>query len=185
MRKLFCRHHCRLLGKSVCLPRNSSGYWNSSMTRPFLLTSSEEAGCCRISVCHNLKRYANKVFKGIANDRKETMGWCHGFKLHFTCNNRIQKEGAFISSHGFKLHFTCNNRDACMILYSIRHGFKLHFTCNNRGEIIIFCLTVANVGDRNPKAWNVLTKELYGRFFADRRYISPRLFRRFSKEEST
>lgn len=30
--------------------------------------------------------------------------------------------------------------------------------------------------DRNSGAWNVLAKELYGRLFADRGYISPRLF---------
>ena len=30
-----------------------------------------------IPVCHNLRRYANKVFKGIATDGKGTMGWCH------------------------------------------------------------------------------------------------------------
>ena len=41
-----------------------------------------------IPVCHNLRRYANKVFKRIATDRKETMGWCHGFKLHLACNDR-------------------------------------------------------------------------------------------------
>ena len=75
-----------------------------------------------IPVCHNLRRYANKVFKGMATDGKGTMGWCH--------------------------------------------GFKLHFTCNDRGEIITFCLTGANVDDRNPKVWNVLAKELYGRLFA-------------------
>ena len=39
-----------------------------------------------IPVCHNLRRYANKVFKGIATDGKGTMGWCHGFKLHLACN---------------------------------------------------------------------------------------------------
>ena len=59
-----------------------------------------------IPVCHNLRCYANKVFKGMATDWKGTMGWCH--------------------------------------------GFKLHFTCNDRGEIITFCLTGANVDDRNP-----------------------------------
>ena len=38
-----------------------------------------------IPVCHNLRRSTNKVFKGIATDRKGTMGWCHGFKLHLAC----------------------------------------------------------------------------------------------------
>lgn len=28
------------------------------------------------------------MFKGIATDGKETMGWCHGFKLHLACNDR-------------------------------------------------------------------------------------------------
>ena len=43
-----------------------------------------------IPVCHNLRRYANKVFKGIATDGKGTMGWCHGFKLHLACNDRME-----------------------------------------------------------------------------------------------
>jgi hypothetical protein len=36
-----------------------------------------------IPVCHNMRRYKNKVFKGFVTDGKGTMGWCHGFKLHF------------------------------------------------------------------------------------------------------
>ena len=41
-----------------------------------------------IPVCHNLRRYANKVFKEITTDGKGTMGWCHGFKLYLACNDR-------------------------------------------------------------------------------------------------
>lgn len=85
-----------------------------------------------IPVCHNLRRYSNKVFKGLAKDGKGTMGWCH--------------------------------------------GFKLHILCNDRGEIITFCLTGANIDDRNPKVWKIFAKELYGKVFADRGYISPTLF---------
>lgn len=79
-----------------------------------------------IPVCHNLCRYANKVFRGLAKDGKGTMGWCH--------------------------------------------GFKLHLLCNDSGEIITFCLTAANVVDRNEYVWKVLAKELYGKVFADRGY---------------
>ena len=85
-----------------------------------------------IPVCHNLRRYANKVFKGIATDGKGTMGWCH--------------------------------------------GFKLHLACNDRGEIIAFVLTGANVSDRDPKVFEVLAKHLYGKLFADKGYISQKLF---------
>ena len=85
-----------------------------------------------IPICHNLRRYANKVFKGIATDGKGTMGWCH--------------------------------------------GFKLHLAYNDRGEIVAFVLTGANVSDKDPEVFKVLAKRLYGKLFADKGYISQRLF---------
>lgn len=85
-----------------------------------------------IPVCHTMRRYMNKVFKGIATAGKGTMGWCH--------------------------------------------GFKLHYMCNDAGDIITFCLTGANVDDRNEKVWRVFTKELYGKVFADKGYIKKELF---------
>lgn len=85
-----------------------------------------------IPVCHNLRRYANRVFRGVATDGKGTMGWCH--------------------------------------------GFKLHFVCNDAGEIISFVLTGANVSDKNPKVLAKLAKHLYGKLFADKGYISQKLF---------
>ncbi|EGV30768.1 hypothetical protein HMPREF9431_01549 [Segatella oulorum F0390] len=64
-----------------------------------------------IPVCHNVRRYFNKVFSGLAKNGKGTMGWCY--------------------------------------------GFKLHLLCNDSGEIITFCLTGANVDDRDSRVWNV------------------------------
>ena len=84
-----------------------------------------------IPVCHNVRRYFNKVFAGLAKNGKGTMGWCH--------------------------------------------GFKLHLLCNDAGDIITFCLTGANVDDRDEKVWKVFTKELYGKVFADRGYIKREL----------
>ena len=40
-----------------------------------------------IPVCHNVRRYFNKVFAGLAWSGKGTMGWYHGFKLHLLCND--------------------------------------------------------------------------------------------------
>ena len=80
-----------------------------------------------IPVCHNVRRYYNKVFRGVAADGKGTMSWCH--------------------------------------------GFKLHLLCNDRGEIITFCLTRANIYDKDSRVWSVFAKELYGKVFADRGYI--------------
>jgi len=56
------------------------------------------------------------------------------------------------------------------------HGFKLHLLCNDSGEVITFCLTGANVDDRDERVWSVFTKELYGKVFADRGYIKKELF---------
>ena len=85
-----------------------------------------------IPVCHNLRRYANKVFKGMATNGKGTMGWCH--------------------------------------------GFKPHLLCNDSGDIITFCLTGANVDDRDKRVWSVFARELYDKVFADRGYIKQELF---------
>ncbi len=85
-----------------------------------------------ILVCHNVRRYFNKVFAGFAKNGKGTMGWCH--------------------------------------------GFKLHLLCNDSGEVITFCLTGANVDDRDSRVWTVFAKVLYGKVFADRGYIKQELF---------
>ena len=58
------------------------------------------------------------------------------------------------------------------------------FFFRGRYEIFQRFTLQANVDDRNPEAWNVLTKKLYGRLFADRGYISPRLLNHYSKTES-
>lgn len=41
-----------------------------------------------VRVCKNKRINRNKVFKGIANTGKSTMGWFHGFKLHIIINDR-------------------------------------------------------------------------------------------------
>jgi hypothetical protein len=55
------------------------------------------------------------------------------------------------------------------------HGFKLHPVCNDKGELLSFVLTPANVDDRNPNTVKTLTKELFGKLFGDRGYISQSL----------
>ena len=40
-----------------------------------------------IPVCHNVRRYFNKVFAGLAKNGKGTMDWCNGFKFHHLCND--------------------------------------------------------------------------------------------------
>tara|TARA_R110002050_G_C8817075_1_gene504110 strand:+ start:124 stop:1017 length:894 start_codon:yes stop_codon:yes gene_type:complete len=41
-----------------------------------------------VRVCKPKRIKSNKVFKGIANTGKSTMGWFHGFKLHIAINDK-------------------------------------------------------------------------------------------------
>ena len=65
------------------------------------------------------------------------------------------------------------------------YGFKLHLIINEQGEILSFCLTSGNVDDRNEAVMDSLTKEIFGKLFADRGYISQKLFENLLKKDIT
>ena len=65
------------------------------------------------------------------------------------------------------------------------YGFKLHLIINDKGEILSFCLTSGNVNDRNEAVMDSLTKEIFGKLFADRGYISQELFEKLLEKEIT
>jgi hypothetical protein len=56
------------------------------------------------------------------------------------------------------------------------YGFKLHLVINDQVEICSFCLTTGNVDDRNLDVITLLCRELRGKLFGDRGYISQTLF---------
>ena len=84
-----------------------------------------------LRVCHNKRIKRNKVFKGVAEVGKSTMGWFF--------------------------------------------GFKLHLIINDKGEILNFYLTKGNVDDRDAKTITNMTKEIFGKLFGDKGYISKAL----------
>uniref|UniRef100_UPI004048B8FC IS982 family transposase n=2 Tax=Roseivirga sp. TaxID=1964215 RepID=UPI004048B8FC len=55
------------------------------------------------------------------------------------------------------------------------YGFKLHLIINDKGEILAFYLTKGNVDDRNTKVMESMTREVFGKLFADKGYISKAL----------
>lgn len=65
------------------------------------------------------------------------------------------------------------------------YGFKLHLIINDKGEILSFCLTSGNVDDKDENVMNSLTKEIFGKLFADRGYISQKLFEKLPKRDIT
>lgn len=66
-----------------------------------------------LKVCHNLRIHSHKVFKGLAQRAKNSMGWFFGFKLHFLCNDR----GEIL-----KAYFTPANIDDRKGLLHMIHG---------------------------------------------------------------
>lgn len=54
------------------------------------------------------------------------------------------------------------------------YGFKLHFVINDRGELLSLRLTPGNTDDRRPVP--ELVRELFGKLFGDKGYISQPLF---------
>ena len=52
------------------------------------------------------------------------------------------------------------------------YGFKLHLIINDKGEILSFYLTKGNVDDRNLKHMMEMTKDIFGKLYGDKGYIS-------------
>jgi hypothetical protein len=84
-----------------------------------------------IKVCHNKRIYRNKVFEGLAQRGKSSMGWFY--------------------------------------------GFKLHLIINEFGEIVNFIFSKGNVDDRNESIISSLVKNVKGKLFGDRGYISKKI----------
>lgn len=106
---------------------------------PLLFYLNEKKGECTgisfidstpIKVCHNRRIARHKVFSGLAERGKTTMGWFF--------------------------------------------GFKLHLVVNEHGELLAVHLTPGNVDDRQPVL--TLSKDLFGKMFGDKGYISQALF---------
>jgi hypothetical protein len=55
------------------------------------------------------------------------------------------------------------------------YGFKLHLVVNEKGELLNFCITPANVDDRNRDVIQPLCKQLFGKLYGDKGYISAAL----------
>lgn len=60
------------------------------------------------------------------------------------------------------------------------YGFKLHLVVNEYGELLNITLTPGNCDDRKPVA--DLLKDLFGKVFADRGYVSQKLARQLLED---
>jgi hypothetical protein len=83
------------------------------------------------------------------------------------CNNRR------ISSHKVFKDSASRGKSSMGWFY----GFKLHLVVNEYGEILSFQFSKGNLDDRNIDVIKSLTKNLNGKLFGDRGYISDKLIK--------
>src|SRR5215208_770282 len=74
--------------------------------------------------------------------------------------------------HSHKVFAGCARRGKTSVDWFF--GFKLHFVINDRGELLSLRLTPGNTDDRRPVP--ELVRELFGKLFGDKGYISQPLF---------
>ena len=96
------------------------------------------------------------------------MGTCSG--ISFVDSTKIAVCGAKRISHNkvFKDIATIGKSSMGWFF-----GFKLHLVINDQGDVVAFTITTANIDDRKPLP--TLTKDLVGKLFADKGYISANL----------
>lgn len=104
-----------------------------------------------------LKRYAIGKCTGISFIDSTPLRVCH--------NRRI---------HSHKVFRGIAERGHCSIGWFF--GFKLHLIINDKGELLNFVLTQANVDDRQPLIAGKMLKQMWGKLFGDKGYISQSLF---------
>src|SRR3989440_3211393 len=74
--------------------------------------------------------------------------------------------------HSHKVFASCARRGKTSVGWF--YGFKLHLVINDCGELLSLRLTPGNVDDRRPVP--AMVKELFGKLFGDKGYISQPLF---------
>jgi hypothetical protein len=55
-------------------------------------------------------------------------------------------------------------------------GFKLHIAINDKGELLNYMLTRANKHDASTDLMEKLAKDLFGKLYGDKGYLSKKLF---------
>jgi len=76
--------------------------------------------------------------------------------------------------HSNKVFYGIAQRGHCSIGWFF--GFKLHSVINDKGEIIGFVITQGNVDDRDPLLASNMLKNVWGKLFGDKGYLSHKLF---------
>jgi hypothetical protein len=109
--------------------------------------------------------------QGFRGGRSTGIGFIDSTPLNVCHNRRIYSHNVFKT-------YAARGKTSVGWFY----GFKLHLVINDRGEICSFCLTAGNIDDRNMDVIDLLCREMSGKLFGDRGYISKALFERLYRQ---
>lgn len=95
-KEIVCGYWKDLFPKSLSYNRFIELQQRSFVTFALFLKEKGLGKCTGISfmdsttlkVCRNQRIHNHKVFKGLAESGKSSMGWFYGFKLHLVCNEK-------------------------------------------------------------------------------------------------
>lgn len=202
----FCQQHSWIWRFENAILLNSSGNSKKRRRRQTRLSESE---LCTILIAFHIKGYRNfkafyldfvfphwkghfpqlvsynrfvelkkRVLLPLSYYLKSKMGRCTGLsfidstKLSVCHNLRIRSHRVFdgVARQG---------RTSTGWFF----GFKLHIVTNEQGELLSFKLTPGNIHDLKPVP--DLTKELFGRIYGDKGYISKALFEQLFEQGLT
>ena len=76
--------------------------------------------------------------------------------------------------HSHKVFKDVANRGHCSLGFF--YGFKLHIIINDKGELLNYIVTKGNKHDANQDLVSRLVKDLFGKLYGDKGYISKSLF---------
>lgn len=76
--------------------------------------------------------------------------------------------------HSHKVFSGIAQRGHCSIGWFF--GFKLHLIINEKGDLLNFVITLGNVDDREPLLAGKMLKNIWGKLFGDKGYLSKQLF---------
>lgn len=105
------------------------------------------------------------LLKTMMNDKCTGISFIDSTPVRVCKNQRI---------HAHKVFKGIANRGHCSIGYFF--GFKLHIIINEKGELLNYSLTKASKHDAQIDLMKTLVKDLFGKLYGDKGYLSKKLF---------
>ncbi|WGH75849.1 IS982 family transposase [Tenacibaculum tangerinum] len=130
-----------------------------------------------LKVSHYKREKQHKVFKGITEKSYGTLGWFYGFKLHLTCNDRVQIIDFLITKVNIDDRYTLKNKkfyDKVFGKIYVDKGFdskKFRRVIHRRN---MFANIVEN--KRNRKGKKRGRKRFFNQYIYDQRFFNERTF---------